>query len=238
MPARGAAGRAVLGIGLGIGLLLAAQGAAGSARAAREDPDAVAAAVRQAVAATAPGDASITLGPVIGARYMAACAAPLAVTVTGDLPYEQAAARCPAPVWTLYVSVTVDARMAVVVTARPVVGGDILQSDDLALREEPISLYAGRQVFYHPEDAAGGQAVMSLPAGTILTASNVTQPIVVQAGQTISVDARSGDVDVSITGTADESGRVGDTILVTNPSSGRAFKALVTRTGVLVQLAP
>jgi len=196
----------------------------------------VAAAVRQAAAAMAPANATITLGQVMGARYMRACTTPLAVTLTGTLPYEQAAAHCGAPAWTLYVSVTIDAHMAVVVAARPIMAGQTLESGDLALQDEPISLYAGRTVFYHPEDAVGGMAVMSLPVGTILTGSSVLQPIVVQAGQSITVTAQSGGVDISITGTAEQSGRIGDTIIVTNPSSGRRFPAVVTHDGVLVQL--
>jgi flagella basal body P-ring formation protein FlgA len=134
------------------------------------------------------------------------------------------------------VSVTIDAHMAVVVTARPITAGQTLEGDDLTLREEPISLYAGRSVFYHPEDAVGAMAVMSLPLGTILTESSVQQPVVVQAGQSLTVNAESGGVDISITGTAEESGRIGDTIIVTNPASGRRFPAVVTRSGALVQL--
>jgi flagella basal body P-ring formation protein FlgA len=218
--------------------LLALLSAARPAWAAQQDPAPVAAAIRQAVAATVPANATITLGQVLGARYMHACTTPLSVTITGIQPYEQAAAHCGAPSWTLYVSVTVDAHMAVVVAARPITAGQTLESDDLTLKDEPLSLYAGRSVFYHPEDAVGGMAVMSLPLGTILTDSNVQQPIVVQAGQSITVNAENGDVDISITGTAEESGRVGDTIIVTNPSSGRRFPAVVTRSGVLVQLGP
>jgi flagella basal body P-ring formation protein FlgA len=206
--------------------------------ATEQDPGRVADAVRQAVAMTAPGDASITLGPVVGAKYMRACTTPITVTITGIAPYEQAAAHCGAPTWTLYVTVTIDARMAVVVAARPIAAGQTLESDDLALREEPISLYAGRSVYYHAEDAVGGTAVMSLPVGAILTESTVQQPTVVQAGQSITVDARSGGVDISITGTAEQSGRVGDTIIVANPSSGKHFPAVVTRSGALVQLGP
>jgi flagella basal body P-ring formation protein FlgA len=52
------------------------------------------------------------------------------------------------------------------------------------------------------------------------------------------VDAQSGGVDISITGTAEESGRLGDTITVSNPASGRTFPAVVTRSGALVQLGP
>jgi flagella basal body P-ring formation protein FlgA len=206
--------------------------------ATQQDPGLVTAAIRQAAAAMAPANATIDLGPVMGARYMRACTTPLAVTISGTEPYEQAAAHCRAPSWTLYVSVTIDAHMAVVVAARPISAGQTLETGDLALRDEPITLYAGRDVFYHPEDAVGGMAVMSLPLGTILTESTVQQPIVVQAGQSITVSAESGGVDISITGTAEQSGRIGETIIVTNPSSGKRFPAVVTRSGALVQLGP
>jgi flagella basal body P-ring formation protein FlgA len=219
---------------IAVAVLLAAQ----PALAAQQDPAPVAAAIRQAATAMAPANATVTLGPVMGARYMLTCSTPLAVTITGTLPYEQAAAHCGAPSWTLYVTVTIDAHMAVVVAARPISAGQTLQSGDLVLQDEPVSLYAGRSVFYHPEDAVGGMAVMSLPLGAILTSSTVQQPVVVQSGQTIMVTAQSGGVDISITGTAEESGRVGDTIIVTNPSSGKRFPAVVTRSGVLVQLEP
>jgi flagella basal body P-ring formation protein FlgA len=212
--------------------------AARPAWAAGQDPAPVAAAIRQAAAAMAPAGATITLGQVMGARYMRACTTPLAVTITGVQPYEQAAAHCGTPAWTLYVTVTIDAHMAVVVAARPITAGQTLESDDLALRDEPISLYAGRTVFYHPEDAVGSMAVMSLPLGSILTDSSVEQPTLVQAGQSITVDAQSGGVDISITGIAEESGRLGDTITVSNPESGRTFPAIVTRSGALVQLGP
>ncbi|WP_419759406.1 flagellar basal body P-ring formation chaperone FlgA [Acidisoma sp.] len=216
----------------GVAVLLAPQ----PGRAAQQDPAPVADAVRRAVAATAPANATIALGPVLGARYMRACTSPLTVTVTGTLPYLQATAHCGAPVWILYVSVTVDAHMAVVVASRPITAGQTLESGDLALRDEPISLYAGRSVFYQAEDAVGATAVMSLPLGAILTGSSIEEPLVVQAGQSITVDARSGGVDISITGTAEQPGRLGDTIIVTNPSSGRRFPAVVTRSGALVQL--
>jgi len=82
----------------------------------------------------------------------------------------------------------------------------------------------------------GTDALMSLPAGTILTSDAIQQPTIVQAGQTVSVDVQSGGVDISILATADQSGRIGDTILMTNRSSGKRFSALVTAGGPVVQL--
>jgi flagella basal body P-ring formation protein FlgA len=239
MSATGAAGllRACLGrrgVVLVSGLM--AVQATGSALAAKQDPAAVADAVRQAVAATVPATADITLGRVTGAQHMEACTQPLAVIVTGQQPYLQAAAACPAPVWRLYVSVTVDAKMAVVVAARPIPAGQSIQDADLALQDEPISLYAGRKVYYRPDDVAGSTAVLTLSPGTIITGSAVQRPFIVQAGQIIMVDVLNGAVDLTLDARADQAGRLGDRIMVTNLSSGRHFQAAVTESGAVVQL--
>jgi flagella basal body P-ring formation protein FlgA len=208
----------------------------GHAAPARQDPGAVAAAVRAAAAAIAPPGAAITLGPLTGAQYMASCPGALAVSLAGVEPYEQAAVRCAAPAWTLYVTVTVTAATPVVVAARPVTAGATLTPDDLTVRPEPDSLDAGRRAYHDPAQLIGATAVMNLPAGTILDSSDIAEPVAVVAGQTVAVDVRSGVVDVSINAVADQTGRIGDTILLTNPSSGKRFTALVTAAGLLVQL--
>jgi len=217
-------------------LLFAAQVFAATARGAAQDAGAVTAAINQAVTAAIPAGATAMLGPVAGAQFMQACAGPLAVAITGIEPYEQAGVHCAAPNWTLYVTVTVVRSAAIVIAARPIAAGQTLQPADLAVHDEPVSAYAGRQVFYAAAPLAGATALMTLPAGTILTQSNIGQPIIVVAGQTVSVQVLSGAVDVSVSARADETGRIGDTILLTNPSSGQRFTALVTATGPVVQL--
>jgi len=216
--------------------LLGVLAAAGPALAAQQDPGAVATAVRQAVAATAPAKATITLGPVAGAAHMPACSQPLTVTVTGQEPYLQAAAACAAPVWRLYVSVTVDAKMAIVVAARPIPAGQTILETDLALQDEPLSLYAGRRVFYQPAEVAGSTAVLTLSPGTIITGTAIQRPFLVQAGQVLMIDVILGGVDVTLDARADQAGRLGDRISVTNMSSGKHFQAEVTAAGAVVQL--
>lgn len=218
-------------------LILAALGVAAQAGAvpARQDPALVAAAVNAAANASAPG-AAISLGPITGAAYMAACTGQLAVTLTGVQPYEQAAVHCPAPSWTLYVTVTIAAITPVVVAARPIAAGATLADGDLTIAAEPVTLYAGRRVFYDPSQLAGATVVINLPAGAILNDDDIDAPEIVKAGQTVVVDVESGAVDVSVNAIADQSGRVGDTILMTNPASGKRFSALVTRDGLVMQL--
>jgi flagella basal body P-ring formation protein FlgA len=203
---------------------------------AGESPDAVAASVRQSAAALAPPGASITLGPVSGAQYMQPCKSSLAVTMSGDAPYEQAAAHCAAPVWTLYVSVTVAQSEAVVVASRPIAAGQTLSAADLQLASLPVQQFAGRQIFFDPVQLVGATADMSVAAGVPLTADDVQEPVMVKAGQTESVQVISGGVLLSLDATADETGRLGDTILFTNPGSGRRFTAEITANGPEVKL--
>jgi flagella basal body P-ring formation protein FlgA len=213
-----------------------APSASGAPQTSAEDATQLATAIRQAALAVASPDATISLGPLNGAQYMQSCAGPLSVAISGTVPYEQAAAHCSNPAWTLYVTVTIAQSAKVVVAARPVTAGQSLGLADLTFAQEPVSLYAGRQVFHDTDQLIGASATMSLPTGTIVTSDNIAEPVVVKAGQTVSVSVISGGVNVSINAVADETGRIGDTILLTNPSSGRRFSALVTADGPVVQL--
>jgi flagella basal body P-ring formation protein FlgA len=201
-------------------------------RADAENPDAVAEAVRQAAQALAPSGATLSLGPVAGARYMKNCTAPLAVSISGVAPYEQASVRCPAPGWTLYVTVTVAQSEAVVVAARPLIPGQALTADDLKLATLPVQQFAGRQVYFDQAQLIGATPSMALAAGMPLTSDAVQAPIMVKAGQTVTVNVQSGGVVLSLDATAQQTGRIGDTILLTNPSTGRRFTAQVTAQGV------
>ncbi|GAB0114417.1 flagellar basal body P-ring biosynthesis protein FlgA [Acidisoma sp. C75] len=210
----------------------------GTARAASEDAKTVTKAVQSAVNAIAPPHAVITLGPVTGAQYMKPCQRPLAVTISGTQPYLQAAVLCTEPRWTLYVSAEVEAKIAVVVAAQTIPAGQPIRAEDVKLTEEPMSSFAGRQVFYHTDDVLGDVADLTLPAGTLIVGTSVQRPILVRPGQIIMVDVRNAGIDVTLDARADETGRLGDMIAVTNLSSGKTFQATVTPSGALVDLQP
>jgi flagella basal body P-ring formation protein FlgA len=215
--------------------LLAVPVLAGAAP-AMQDAGAVAAAVRAAALAIAPPGASLTVGPVAGAGYMKACPAPLAVSIGGVAPYEQASVRCTPLGWVLYVTVTVAQREAVVVALRPIAAGAAIAAADVGLRDQPVAAFAGRQVFTDPALVVGSVASMNLATGGIVTATAVQAPVVVQAGQIVTVLVESPGLTISVQAVANETGRLGETILMTNPSSGRRFSALVTAEGPVVRL--
>lgn len=217
-------------------LALALAAVPAASLAATENPQTVAAAIRQALAPTLSGDSSVSLGPVTGAQYMQACGGNLSVSITGSVPYEQAAVRCPSPGWTLYVSVTVAETEQVEVAARPIAAGQALSSADVVLRREPVDLFAGRQVYRDSASLLGTTALMSLNPGAILTDSSVEEPVMVQAGQTVTVHVRNGGLDITVNAVAQQVGRIGQSILMVNPASGQHFSALVTATGPVVNL--
>ena len=201
-----------------------------------QDPKAVAQAVQQAAQALVPPGATLSVGTVQGANYMPTCTAPLTVSLSGAVPYEQATVQCATPRWTLYVPVTVAQSEEVVVAARPLTAGQTLTAQDLMLKSLPVQNFAGRQVFTSPEQLIGDQVMMSLPAGMIINQTGVQSPLMVKAGQTVSVHVYSGGVELSLDAVANQDGHIGDTILMTNPASGRRFTAEVTAEGVDLHL--
>lgn len=208
-----------------------------AARAATmQNPQEVADAVMQAAQNLAPAGAQVSLGTVNGAHYMPACTVPLAVSIGGVAPYEQATVRCASPRWTLYVEVTVEQSEAVIIAAKPLVAGQVITPDDLMLRRLPVQNFAGRQVFTNTTQLTGDEIMMSVSTGTLITQNIVQSPLVVKAGQTVTVHVFSGGVMLSMDATADQDGRIGDTILLTNPTSGRRFTAEVTAQGVELHL--
>ena len=204
--------------------------------AAMQNPQEVSHAVQQAAQNLAPAGAQVSVGTVNGATYMPACTVPLSVSIGGVAPYEQATVQCAAPRWTLYVQVTIEQSEDVVVAAQPLTAGQMITADDLMLRHMPVQNFAGRQVFTDPTQIVGDQVMMSLPTGGLLTQNIIQSPLVVKAGQMVTVHVYSGTVMLSMDAIASQNGRIGDTILFTNPSSGRRFTAEVTAQGVELHL--
>ena len=202
-----------------------------------QNPQDVTHAVQQAAQNLAPPGTQISVGQVNGAHYMPACEVPLTVSIGGVAPYEQATVQCASPRWTLYVEVTVAQSEDVVVAAKPLTAGQTITPDDVMLRRLPVQNFAGRQVFTNLTQVEGANILMSTEAGTIITQSLIQSPLVVKAGQMVTVHVYSGDVVLSLDAVADQDGRIGDTILLTNPGSGRRFTAEVTAQGVELHLS-
>ncbi len=202
----------------------------------QESPEAVAAAVKSAVMPVTPPGATLHLGTLDGVKYMSACSVPLAVSVSGVIPYEQAAVKCGAPSWVFYVQVEVAQSEQVVVAARPIAAGSVIGEGDLMMMSKPVEIFAGRQVFYNTAPVVGAEAMMSISSGMVVTQQDIQQPVLIKAGQQVMVKVDGNGIAVSLLAVADQDGRAGDLILFTNPTSGRRFTALVTPDGPVINL--
>lgn len=222
-----------------LGCLLGSGFSLQKARAATmQNPEVVAKLVQQAAQNLVPPGAQVSIGTVSGAHYMPACTVPLSINISGVAPYEQATVQCASPRWTLYVEVTVEQSEDVVVAARPLTAGQTIGPGDIMLRSLPVQNFAGRQVFTTLSQVEGADLMMSLTAGSIITQNLIQTPLTVKAGQMVTVHVYSGNVTLSVDAVADQNGHIGDTIMLTNPTTGRRFTAEVTDQGVILKLSP
>jgi flagella basal body P-ring formation protein FlgA len=81
--------------------------------------------------------------------------------------------------------------------------------------------------------AIGMTLVRDVRAGDPIESQTLRKPPEVVRGEAVSVEVVSGQARLSFTGRAEGSGRKGDRIAVSNPSTGRRFTALIRSRGAV-----
>lgn len=114
--------------------------------------------------------------------------------------------------------------MPVVVAVRPLVRGEVIGDDDVALEKRELS---GTDCLFRLSDAVGKRVRVSIPPGTALTRKLLVIPPVIKVGDRVSIVAEKGGLRVSVPGEARQSGRVGDVIRVRNLMSKKTVFARV-----------
>ncbi len=134
------------------------------------------------------------------------------------------------------VRITVEARCLVAAQAIP--WGALIRSEQVregAAGRFPFSAAA----LDSPQQVVGMIARRNIAAGQIIRASALEKPREVNQGDYIRVKVVDGLALISFEAVAGSSGRIGDTVVVHNPSSGRNFRAVVEGQGqVRVQSSP
>jgi flagella basal body P-ring formation protein FlgA len=82
-----------------------------------------------------------------------------------------------------------------------------------------------------PDLAAGKKPLRTIRPGEPVYASMLVAPREVERGDKVAVEASSGGAVLAFEGTAESSGREGDSIVVRNPGNGRLFQAKVEGKG-------
>ncbi len=176
----------------------------------------------------------VTINPVSTRLRLPDCAAPLQVEAPrGSGSRITTRVSCStAQHWALFVTAKVGILYPVIVTRRPVSRGETLGNEDIESRLLDIS-DESRGYFQAPEDVIGRSASRHLPNGSILNAGMLTQSTLIERGDSVIIEVRSGGLLLRTQGTALEDGLEGAQIRIRNDRSGQEIKALVVARGLV-----
>lgn len=118
----------------------------------------------------------------------------------------------------------------VAVLTRSLARGESLAATDLAIEKRPREAL-GADAFGEVAGASGQVAQRALSAGAVLRNGDVAPPELVLRGESVTIVFETSGVSLSLTGIANESGRLGSSISVLNPTSKKVLQALVIGPG-------
>ncbi len=132
--------------------------------------------------------------------------------------------------WTVYVPVTIKLYRTVVVAARPLNANRLISSSDIKLAQIDISTVR-KAYFKEAKLVIGQQIKYPVVAGAVLNANNVRPQKIVRRGETITLIAEAGSMQVRMTGMALSDAVLGERIRVENSSSKRIVEGVVDAPG-------
>lgn len=133
------------------------------------------------------------------------------------------------PSWAIFVSARILAYAKILVAAEPLVRGQILSSQNIALEVKPYKPNA--RGFHQAKRLIGMQLKRPIPQGAIISSHAVTAPKVIKRGDEVILAARLGSAEISTEATALADGKIGQQIRVKNNRSQRIINARVIAAG-------
>lgn len=174
---------------------------------ARQDPAPVRAEVARFLniqSHSLPGEVSVQVGDFASDNALPACLQLEAFLPPGSRQWGRltVGVRCLAPsTWSAYVPAEVRVKCVYLVTAAPLLAGQIIGTNDLRRETGELSAQAS-DVLTDPSQAIGYAARISLAAGKPLAASHLRLPPAVVQGQPVKVISRGAGFEVANDGTA------------------------------------
>lgn len=181
-------------------------------------------------------DAQIEIGRLDPRLRLRQCAAPLQATALGGrapVGATSVAIRCEDDrPWKLYVTARVVVFDEVLVAARALRRGDSLRASDLRRERRDLS----RLPYGYLTEAAEAEGKLlqrSYLAGQVVQPNHLEAPQLVKRGQQVTLHARTGGVEIHMSGEALSDGAQGERIQVRNHSSDRIVEGEVVAKGVV-----
>jgi flagella basal body P-ring formation protein FlgA len=151
------------------------------------------------------GETGKTLGPVVWN-----------VVIQNDMSEQKATIAATARAWEDQVVLT-----------RPLSRGQAFMKNDLAPRRVLVDTPTAQPVT-NVDDALGQVASRAMKRGDVLTVADTDAPVIMQAGQPITVSLKIGDNTVDTIATAMDSGKKGSAIRARNNANGDIYRVRVT----------
>lgn len=188
----------------------------------RENPSDVRTAILTALSSE---DATTARVNPTAAAAMSRCEGSLEVSFLSSGAYRTAQVSCPGPRWTLYVEVAIERMEQVLVATHAIQMGQPIGSGDFRLVSMPANDVNGAPVT--AAQAVGLAAAGPISVGQTITQQNVVVPLAVHNGEPVVVHIMTLGSDVTMTGTAMQSGGVGQSVLVDNNMSHKRVTAMI-----------
>ena len=185
--------------------------------------------------ASLPGEIRITVNAPDDRTRLAGCDELQVSLAPGARAWGQVpvGVRCVRPQpWQIYVPATVRVSAPVVVAARALVPGSVVDAADLTTRVEELTALPA-SVLQDTNLAVGRIAASAVPAGSVLRAENLKQVLAVVNGQTVRVVYESATLSVTSEGRALGNASVGQGVEV-RVGSGKTVRGIVRSNGVVV----
>lgn len=130
----------------------------------------------------------------------------------------------------IVVRVEVSVEVAELRAAHDIAPGQTIAAEDLlpGTRQAPPGVPSTMASL---ADAVGRQSRRVIKAGSVIQPHMLTSPPEIQRGDRVLVAASSGQAAIGVETKAETAARVGQSVVLTNPASGKKFKATVTGRG-------
>ncbi|WP_407354608.1 flagellar basal body P-ring formation chaperone FlgA [Luteimonas sp. R10] len=135
--------------------------------------------------------------------------------------------------WRLYVPVRIRRSQTVLVLARGVAAGEVIDAGMLAPETRDGARIVGAALS-DPASAIGRVARRALSAGSLLSARDVVAPRLVRRGDIVPLVSGAGGVEVTMTGRALADAGENERVSVENLSSRRVVQGTVTADGAVL----
>jgi flagella basal body P-ring formation protein FlgA len=138
--------------------------------------------------------------------------------------------------WTVYVPVTVESEIGVLVLKDPAARGARLTAQDVTVQKRKVSGFAAAYIT-DPDALSRHTLKRSLPSGAALTADVLAPDFLVRKGQQVTLLAAAGGFEVRAYGRALSDGHNGARVRAQNLSSLKVVEGIVEGDGV-IRVAP